>query len=330
MSRSIRMLVASATLALCFLVSPHRASACSVCLAGDPVYSSQGASGQARGDVSVYFEAKAWKKTSGVLPGEQPAEEGAEPEPPGKERNQSQRLDLYLSWTPLDRITLAVDLPWAFNRITEIEGAAEHTSRLSGFSDLIAQVTGVVWRNRDVLPSTWIEARAFAKFPTGASSEAVHGVKDPHLQVGTGSYDYGFGAALVHRLDWAQLYASAAYRINQEGSLDYEYGDVLLANAAVAVPLGHALGVPWLDRFALGLELNYRWADYDEFRRDRYRDSGGSILYATPSLRVELPWFTARPPALRAAVQVPTTPSRWLHGFQREDPTWMLGVQYVF
>lgn len=301
-----------------------------MCLAGDPAYSSQGTSAQAQGDVSAYLEAKAWKKTSGVLPGEQPAEEAAKPEPLGKERNQSERLDLYLSWTPLDRITLTVDLPWAYNRITEIEGGVEHTSRLSGFSDLIAQITGVVWRNRDVLPSTWVEARAFAKFPTGASSEAVRGVKDPHLQVGTGSYDYGFGTALVHKFDWAAVYASAAYRINQEGSLDYEYGDLFLANVAAAVPLGHALGVGWLDRFTPGLELNFRWADYDDFEGSRYRDSGGSILYITPSMRVALPWFTAHAPAVRAAVQVPTTPSDWLHGFQKEDPTWTLGVQYVF
>ena len=50
----------------------------------------------------------------------EPGADPAEPEPPGKERNRSERLDLFLSWTPLDRITLTVDLPWAFNRITEI------------------------------------------------------------------------------------------------------------------------------------------------------------------------------------------------------------------
>jgi hypothetical protein len=147
--------------------------------------------------------------------------------------------------------------------------------------------------------------------------------------VGTGSYDYGFGTALVHKLDWAVLYSSASYRINREGSLHYEYGDVFLANAAAAVPLGHALGISWLERFTPALELNYRWADFDEFRHERYRDSGGSILYVTPSLRVELPWWTARAPALRAGVQIPTT-STWLHGFQKEDPIWMVGVQYGF
>jgi hypothetical protein len=328
MSRSIRFFAASASLAVGIAWPLENASACSVCLAGDPVYSSQGTTAQSAGDVSVYFEAKTWHKTSGVLPGENggPPAEGEEP---GKERNRGERLDLYLSWTPLDRITLTLDLPWAFNRITESEGGQHETSQLSGFGDLSAQVTGVLWRNRDVLPSTWIEGRAFWKFPTGDSNHAIDGIRDPHLQVGTGSYDFGFGTALVHRMNWAALYTSAAYRINNEGSLDYEYGDVLFANAAAAVPLGHALGTSWLEAFTPGLELNFRWADYDEFQGVRYRDSGGSILYFTPSLRVALPWWNARAPAVRGAVQIPAT-SAWLHHSQHEDPIWMLGLYYAF
>ena len=324
--RSFQWLAASASLAACLAAPFARANACSVCLAGDPVYSSQGSTAQSAGDVSAYFEARTWSKTSGVLPGEHEEEEG---EAHGSERNRSERLDLYLSWTPIDRLTLTVDLPWVFNEITEGAGEERETDRLDGFGDVSAQVTGVLWRDRDVLPATWVEGRAFAKFPTGESNRSVHGRRDPHLQVGTGSYDFGFGSAVVHRTSWAAFYASASYRINQEGSLDYEYGDVALANLAASVPLGHAVGVPWLDAFTPGLELNFRWADYDEFRGARYDDSGGSILYVTPSLRIALPWFTDRGPALRGSVQIPTT-SAWLHHFQKEDPIWMLGLHYAF
>jgi hypothetical protein len=321
----------SVSLGFWLALSAEPASACSVCIAGDQIYSSQGATAQSQGNLSAYFEMRGWRKTSGVLPGENGApEEGAEPEPPGKERNVGQRADLYLSATPIDRITLTVDLPWVWNEITESEGGTKHTSALSGFGDLSAQVSGVLWRNRDVLPSTWVEARGFVKFPTGESSQSVDGVKDPHLQVGTGSTDYGLGAAVVHKLEWAILYTSGSYRINTKGSLHYEYGDVALANAAIAVPLGHALGVSALAALTPGLELNYRWADYDEFHGERYRDSGGSILYVTPSLRIAVPW-----PAewgrlsVRGAVQIPTT-SAWLHGFQKEDPIWSAGVQYAY
>jgi hypothetical protein len=309
------------------------ASACSVCVAGDQLYSSQGATAQAEGDVSAFLEVRGWRKTSGVLPHGHAAEEGEDEEalePPGKERNIGQRADLYLSATPIDRITLTVDLPWVWNEITEIEHGVSDTSRLSGFGDVCAHVSAVLWRNRDVLPSTWIEARGFVKFPTGESSRSVDGVEDPHLQVGTGSTDYGFGAAAVHKLDWALVYASASYRINTKGSLHYEYGDVALVNAAVAVPLGHALGVPALALLTPGVELNYRWADYDRFHGSYYHDSGGAILYFTPSLRIAAPWPESLGRlSLRGAVQLPIT-SRWLNGFQKEQPIWFAGIQYAY
>ena len=97
----------------------------------------------------------------------------------------------------------------------------------------------VLWRDRDVLPSTWVEARGFGKAPTGKSNQTVDGVQDPHLQVGTGSWDFGFGLAGAHRLAWGSLYVSAFYRENLEGSLDYRYGDVVLTNVALEMPLSH-------------------------------------------------------------------------------------------
>jgi hypothetical protein len=155
-------------------------------------------------------------------------------------------------------------------------------------------------------------------------------VKDPHLQLGTGSVDFGFGLAAVHRLEWASLYTSVFYRVNTEGSLDYEYGDVFLANAALEVPLGHLSGISALDRFTPGFELNYRDADRDEFRGMTYRDSGGPILYLTPSLRIRLPWpIEGKAPSIRGAVQIPAT-DHWLHGFQEEDPIWFVGLHYGF
>jgi hypothetical protein len=230
----------------------------------------------------------------------------------------------------VDRVGITLDVPWAFNSITEVEGGDRSRSHLSGLGDVALQTSVVLWRNRDVLPSTWIEGRALLKFPTGRSHQEVDGVEDPHLQVGTGSWDYGFGLAAVHRLEWGSLYGSVFYRVNTEGSLDYEYGDVLLANAALEVPLGHALGRSFLAPFTAGLELNFRDAGYDRFQGERYRDSGGPILYLTPSLRVRLPWpFEGGAPSLRGGVQIPTA-SSWLHGFQKQEPLWFVGLGYTF
>jgi hypothetical protein len=297
------------------------ATACSVCLAGDPLFDALGTTAQARGGVNAYFEVRGWKKESGLLPGE---------DEHGTEFNDSQRADLFLSWTPVDRITLTLNLPWAFNTITEEEDGERETSSLSGFGDMSLAATGVLWRNRDALPSTWLEGRAFVKFPTGESNEAVNGRKDPHLQPGTGSWDFGFGVAGVHRVGWGSLFGSVLYRVNTEGSLDYEYGDVMLANAVLQVPLGHAMGEAGLDWLTPELQLNFRYAGYDEFEGQRYDHSGGSILYLTPGLSIRLPWFREmRPPSLRGGAQIPLT-SSWLNGRQHEDPVWFFGLQYAF
>ena len=318
--------------AACALVlgsaAPERASACSVCLAGDPVFDASGTSVGEVGQWNLFVQGSGWKKESGALP----HEEGGGEEHAADEENRSRRLDLYLGWTPVDRVTLTLNVPFAFNHITEIHHDEREEFSLSGLGDVSLLGSVVLWRDRDVLPGTWIEGRAFAKAPTGESRERVGGVRDPHLQPGTGSWDFGGGLAAAHQLRLASLYASASYRVNTQGSLDYEYGDVVLANAALLVPLGPASAVPWLAPFGVGAELNYRWAQRDLHHGEDYEDSGGSILYATPSLRIALPALAIGerlPPSLRSSVQLPLT-NRWLHGEQEERPLWRVGLVVPF
>jgi hypothetical protein len=354
-----------------------------VCLAGDPVFSTNGASAQEAGSFSIYLEARSFSKSSGLGEHHDPAEEGADeaesahgtaadsggaaagkrsrersalrprhaghehevpegseehgadeaeavPHEPGTERSRGERLDLYASWTPLDRFTVTLDVPFAWNRIIEKEEGERTRSTLSGLGDVSLGSSLVLWRNRDVLPSTWVEARLWVKTPTGRDEAKVEGSRDPHLQTGTGSWDFGVGFAAVHRLAWGSIYGSAFYRENTPGSLDYTYGDVWLANLALEVPVGHALAQPWLDWLTAGVELNFRYAGYDREDGERFVDSGGAILYATPSVRLRLPFgFRDRPVSLRGAVQIPLTQS-WLHNQQRENEVYSLGVLVPF
>jgi len=346
MQRCVRVLARAGAFVGFLLLEPQAATACSVCLAGDPVFDTHGTTSQQTGDVAVYFEVSGWKKKSGELPighhagEEEPvevaraavdgAEEHADEEAAGAEVNESQRLDVYLSWSPFDRVTLTVDVPFAFNDISEFEDGGRRDLSNDGLGDVSLSTSVVLWRSREILPDSWVEGRGFLKFPTGKSRQVVDGVVDKHLQTGTGSWDFGFGLAGVHKFDWGVTYASLFGRVNTQGSLDYEYGDAVLANLATLVPLGHATGWGCLDRLTAGLELNFRWADFDRVSGGTFVDSGGSILYATPSLRVRLPWFeSARAPVLRVAAQLPLT-SKWLNGFQVEYERWMLGLHVPF
>jgi hypothetical protein len=326
----VRRLYASsvaAFAAIAFVVcSPSPGRACSICQAGDPLFSAGGATAQETGTFSAYLEFQAWSKKSGLLaegPGEEPE--------PGQEVNDGRQLSLYLGWTPLDRFTLTLLLPWRWNEISEQPDEEEHTtSRLDGFGDLALNVGYVLWRDRGVLPAIWIEARSFVEAPTGASEQREDGRQDPHLQVGTGSWDYGFGLAGARRMEWASLYASAQYRINTEGTLDYRYGDVVLANLALDVSPSHFLDAPLFQLLTPGVELNFRYAEKDRSQGAGYADSGGSILFLTPSLRIRLPWWAGqRAPFLRLAVQVPLT-NAWLNGFQDEEEVWSAGLGIAF
>jgi hypothetical protein len=64
------------------------------------------------------------------------------------------------------------------------------------------------------------------------------------------------------RLELGNLCASAFYRVNRQGSLDYRYGSVVLANliystpTTAIAPLGGMLVRP-------GTELNFRYAGKD-------------------------------------------------------------------
>ncbi|RIK89834.1 MAG: hypothetical protein DCC71_25810, partial [Proteobacteria bacterium] len=64
------------------MLGARGAAACSVCLAGDPQFATHGASSQAAGSVAVYFEMRAWEKSSGgVVRSDDHAHDAAAPAP---------------------------------------------------------------------------------------------------------------------------------------------------------------------------------------------------------------------------------------------------------
>jgi len=291
----------------------------------------------------MYLEYQGSRKDSGLLPelelGEEPddvdepvdgdelAEPGGRAEP-GDEVNRGRQVSALFTYGVTDRLTLSTQLPFKSNRIRERPDEEEReTSRLTGLGDISLTADYTLWRNRDVLPSTWLAARFFGKAPTGEDATRADGRIDPHLQLGTGSWDVGAGLGAGHRLDQGALYASAFYRMNQQGENNYEYGDVVLVNAALEKPVGALTGRSSAESTVVGLELNYRHARRDEFNGSAYRDSGGSVLYATPSFRFRLPGLqgSESAPSLRFSVQLPFGDGG-LDGNQHEGTVWAIGL----
>lgn len=322
---SRRLLLAAALAAACAAVTSAPASrACSVCQCGDPLFSSSGTSSQTAGSFSFYLESQFFGKSSGVLPHD-PDEA---PEPRDREHSDQRDLTLWASWTPAPRVTVSASLPFRWITVTEEHAdgdSHEHSNR--GFGDASLYLTSVLWQDLETKPLTWLELRGMLKLPTGQSQKTIAGEDDPHLQVGTGSWDFGFGLGGGHHFERFAVYGSAFYRLNRNGSLDYRYGDVLLANLIVSSEAYPIFGGVSLRPSA---ELNFRWAAKDEQRGVPYKHSGGAIVYVTPTLEIPL---TANPeqraPWLRLAVRMPLGDSN-LNGRQHEGFVYTAGVGLAF
>lgn len=314
--------------AACFLAfAPLASRACSVCQCGDPLFSPEGASSQSAGAFSVYLDSRFQTKSSGVLP----HDEDEEPDPSAREYSYDRDLTLYASWTPLSKLTLTVAAPYRWIDLTEKhshDGEIErHRNSNDGFGDLSFYVTTVLWRDLERTPTRWLELRGMVKAPTGRSDKAIDGEADPHLQVGTGSWDFGLGLAAGRHFENFLLYASTFYRLNTEGSLDYQYGDVFLANLVAtsqALQLGDWL---WLRP---GAEVNFRYAGHDTQDGSIYASSGGSIVYLTPFLELPIGPSVDEPvPWLRLAVRMPLGDGG-LFGDQHESFIYTAGVGFPF
>jgi len=320
-SRLHRFLAALAALSMSFFVPSH-SRACSVCQCGDPLFSSTGSNMQPAGAFSFYLDGQSSIKSSGSLPDPDDAGETGD-----REKSFDREMTFYGSWTPLPRLTLSASVPFKWIRIAESsEGETDdHTNR--GFGDAAVYLTGVVWQDLETNPISWVDVRAMMKMPTGQSEKTIASEEDPHIQLGTGSWDFGFGVGAGHHFERFSLYGSLFYRINTLGSLDYQYGDVFLANMIATHEAFPTFGGILLRP---GAEINFRYAQKDEFHGVHYQHSGGSIVYVTPVL--EIPFTTNaehRAPWLRMSVRMPLGDGG-LYGHQHEGFIYNVGIGLAF
>ena len=324
-------LLALLCIGLGFSLLPRVGCACSICQPGDPLYASEGASAQPTGAWSFYLENRhAWKSSAALPHGPEAGGEEHASDPGDRERSYDRDLTLWASWTPVPRLTLGASVPYRWITIDE-EPAGEPSSRgrNRGFGDAAVYGTAVLWRDLERSPTAWIEARALLKTPTGASEKSFGGERDPHIQVGTGSWDWGLGLAAAMRFEQGSVYASAFYRVNQQGSLDYTYGSAWLANLVFA---SHTYALDALGGLLLrpGVELNFRYAGKDVASGSLYDSSGGSIVYFTPFVEIPItPKPEERAPWLRVAARMPLGDGG-LHGHQHEGFVLLIGAGVPF
>ena len=289
---------------------PAVAQPCSMCRCGDPTFNALGKDGFAAQGWHLALDAERFDKTEG-----DPASHA--------ETLVEHRYTLFGSYGFGEKVTLLARVPLSVRRLEQASPAgAPETVNTQGRGDPEIQAQMRLWSSRfrvGVGRRASLSLTAGVKTPWGENDLSQGGTRvDEHAQPGTGAADVMGGLAFLYLLDpQSAVFASAAYRHTGANSHGYRYGSAVLANLTYERKMGGRLdGV---------VELNFRSAARDVIDASGTLDpdTGGSLLYVTPRLLLDL----GRGIVLRGAVQVPTL--RALNGFQKERAVVSIGFTYL-
>lgn len=157
----------------------------------------------------------------------------------------------------------------------------------SGISDIRLFSFYRFYRKDKPFSSKQLSLFASVKLPTGEVTERGEDGERlaPPLQPGTGSFDYIAGPIFTHRVNIRFAYhANLFYRLNTEGSQDFEFGDQLIYNLAAEY---RAILRP---ETSIVLELNGIYSRRNKINNTEIADSGGNIIFLTAGLQGLLPY----------------------------------------
>jgi hypothetical protein len=281
-----------------------------MCRCGDPTFNALAKDGFTAQGWHVAFDAERFEKTEG-----DPAADA--------ESLVEHRYTFFASYGLGEKVTLLARVPLSERRLVMASpGGPPETVNTQGLGDPEIQGQLRLGSSRfgaGVGRRASVIVTAGVKTPWGENDVSQDATRvDEHAQPGTGATDVTGGLAFLYLLDrHSAVFASAAYRHTGTNSHGYRYGSALLANLTYERKIGGRLdGV---------VDLNFRSAAQDVVDASGARDpdTGGSLLYVTPRLLLDL----GRGVVLRAAVQIPTL--RSLNGFQEERAVVNVGFTYL-
>jgi hypothetical protein len=285
------------------------ANACSICRCGDATFNALGKDVLSANGWRIAFDWERFEKTQG---GGDEVESAVE-----------RRYTAVIAYSVADRLLLVARVPYSERSLVEHDGDDTERTEKSGLADpeLYAQVR--LWASPftgDLGRRASLSATLGVKTDWGVNDASRDGERlDEHAQPGTGSTDHFVGLSGYYLLDRkSALFSSVQVRVPGSNDFDYRYGRIFLANVAYERKLA--------ERVDSVLELNYRHAERDEIDAPGTRDgdTGGSVLYVTPRLLVEVGGGAV----LRFAAQVPV--SKNLYGEQTEKTVYNVGLTYTF
>jgi hypothetical protein len=190
------------------------------------------------------------------------------------------QYSLDLNYGLNDRMTLRATVPFVDKDIALTGQPAENAH---GLGDIIL---GTTYQLPPDVKSHLLTAFTFdLKLPSGANNDRdeLGGLKEQHLQVGTGSTDFigGVQFSLEGKRPGQMWIGSLRGRANGSNSRHFQYGNVIFYDVGYVQPVGR--------EGAAVLEFNGRIAEKDR-NEDGSRDpnSGGHLGYLSLSYRHEI------------------------------------------
>jgi hypothetical protein len=300
-TRAATALLASAAA----LASPRLADACSVCGCGDPlVEASDSIANQTPLRLSLDFE---------VLTASAASDEN----PLAQESLTQITLRPVVVYSPVESLNLVAQIPLV-RKDWSLSGDEAQTADNTGIGDIDLSVRWFFLRTMSLSAMSRhdLGLTAGTTLPTGPNDASENGMRlDDHAQLGTGSFGPYFGATYAYHRDPWNLFVSGTAQVRTTNSFDYHYGSAVRWSVRGDYRI--------VERFAIELGLDGRYAVMDTLAGEDQVNTGGLLLAAAPGFTVNVAdnlW-------MRGRVQIPFATS--LNGDQSVGPTFFASVQML-
>lgn len=294
------------------VIITSEAEACSVCRSGENTFLFSERSANLTGQTADYHW---WLNFDNLYSTKSNAL--SETEGGGSERQREIRPSMRLVYNLSQSLSFSAMAPVQFRRIRTISSRAASNETAGGIGD--AELTAV-WMHNIVRNEGQFYNGGFSfglKMPTGRNKLQRAGERmDEHLQPGTGAWDWQIGLALARVTCSSVIFTSAYYRINGTNNFHYHYGNAWLVNFGTQKDL--------ISRLTGSLQLNGRYSNRDRDDQILANNTGGTLLYLSPGLHLNL----AGSAGISMALQIPVYHK--LFGNQKENPVLSTGLGFQF
>ena len=279
--RSVLLVVAAVT-----LTAPAPARACSVCGCGDPLV--------AAGDSVPYAGAWRFGLDVDVLS----ATARSDDEPDRTESLTQVTLRPVVVWSPIERLNIVLQVPlvrkdWTLSAAAD--SGPEH-AHPTGIGDVDVGARIFLWDAVDLRAQRRqnVALTLGTSLPTGPNDAVVDGERiDEHAQLGTGAFGPYAGLLYAFHQDPWNLFVSLTGRARTLNEHGYRYGTAILWTAQLAYRV--------VERLAIRLGVDGRWAAQDRSAGEIQENTGGLVVSATPGAS----WNVWERLWLNAQVQIP-------------------------